>query len=165
MILYNISDSRRCAKMSYITHFGWLSYVPCEWSLMCLFITPMIRLYATAQMFQIFHKTTLLAHFPLVSVFEVILSWVLLPSCSLWGEKKHKKKKVMSTGQLIFADAAAAEEPGSGGRNWAGTAGRGSGRAHQLYWPNHHANREAHLPHEETAVAPAVPSLHVLLGL
>lgn len=33
MILYNISDSRRCAKMSYITHFGWLSYVPCEWSL------------------------------------------------------------------------------------------------------------------------------------
>lgn len=148
-----------CQNVVYYTF--WMVVLCAMWVVtvlpVCLFITPMIHLYTTAQMFQIFHKTTRLAHFPLVSVFEVILSCVLQPSCSLWGDcclvPFKKKRKKISTGRSIFADAAAAEEPGSGGRNGAGTAGRGSGRAHQLHWPNHHANREAHLPHEETAVA------------
>lgn len=50
-------------------------------------------------------------------------------------------------------DADAAEEPRPGGRDGAGTTGWSSGRADQLHWPSHHAHREAHLPHEETAVA------------
>lgn len=92
---------------------------------------------------------------------------VLLPSWSLrWDCFLIPLKK--SAGLCMFADAAAAEELGPGGRNRAGKAGWGSGCSDQLHWPNHHANRKTHLPHEETAVALAVqqaPSLRVLLRL
>lgn len=83
---------------------------------------------------------------------DFILSFAaqFFPMRGLLFNSFQKKK---STGLSIFADAAAAEEPGPGGRNGAGTAGWGSGRPDQLHWPNHHANREAHLPHEEAVVA------------
>lgn len=63
----------------------------------------------------------------------------------------------------VCADADAAEEPGSGGRDGAGTTGRSSGRPDQLHGPSHNAHREAHLPHEKTAVAQPLVHTHVFL--
>lgn len=61
---------------------------------------------------------------------------------------------------FLSTDADAAQEPRPGGRDRAGAAGWGSGCSDQLHRPSHHEHREAHLPDEEAAVAPAEWQIH-----
>lgn len=165
MILYNINGM--CQNVIYYTF--WMKVIFALWvvsvSLGCLFFTSLICLYTATHdpISQIFRSSTKQHYSLIFHWFKSLRRFYLEICCPI----------VLCKGDCclihclsIFADAAAAEEPGPGGRNGAGTAGWGSGCADQLHWPNHHANRETHLPHEETAVALTVQpaSLCVLLG-